>query len=286
MRVRVGGLRLFVDTAGTAVVPDGPAMRSRPTILALHGGPGVDHSHLKVHLPELADIAQVVFVDLSGHGRSDNGVPENWTMAGWAAEIAGVCAALDLQRPILYGESFGGMLALFVAGTYPELPAAVIALGAVARIAAANAHAVAAFTRLGGPEAGLAAQRMFDDPTPANQERFEALCLPLYQRRPEDPNVESRYIVSRAVAEHFMRNEEPGLDLRAQIRSIVVPTLVMGGLDDPISPIEDAREVAGSLRPDLGRLVEVPECGHGIAHDAHETWDREVRAFVRQHAPA
>ena len=154
MRVAVGGTRLFVDMAGMALVPDGPVMRERPTILALHGGPGVDHSALKVHVPELADVAQVVFVDLSGHGRSDRGDPERWTMAGWAREVAELCDILGVDRPILYGPSFGGMLALYVAGRYPALPRAVIALSAVARVDAANARAIDAFTRLGGPAAG------------------------------------------------------------------------------------------------------------------------------------
>ena len=46
MRVDIGdGVRLFVDVDGFGLVPDddGTRMRDRPTIVAMHGGPGLDH---------------------------------------------------------------------------------------------------------------------------------------------------------------------------------------------------------------------------------------------------
>jgi pimeloyl-ACP methyl ester carboxylesterase len=40
MHVLVNGVRLFFDVEGAQFVPDGPAMREKPTLLLLHGGPG------------------------------------------------------------------------------------------------------------------------------------------------------------------------------------------------------------------------------------------------------
>jgi hypothetical protein len=40
MHVRVNGVRLFFDVEGAKLVPDGPVMREKPTLL-LHGGPGL-----------------------------------------------------------------------------------------------------------------------------------------------------------------------------------------------------------------------------------------------------
>jgi pimeloyl-ACP methyl ester carboxylesterase len=48
MHVSVNGVRLFFDVEGTKLVPDGPVMREKPTLLMLHGGPGSDHS---IHRP-------------------------------------------------------------------------------------------------------------------------------------------------------------------------------------------------------------------------------------------
>ena len=47
MFVEVNGARLYFDVEGAGLVPDGPGMREKPTLLLLHGGPGVDHSIYK-----------------------------------------------------------------------------------------------------------------------------------------------------------------------------------------------------------------------------------------------
>ena len=45
MYVAVNGTRLWFDVDGPGLVPDGPLMRSRPTVVLVHGGPGSwDHS--------------------------------------------------------------------------------------------------------------------------------------------------------------------------------------------------------------------------------------------------
>jgi pimeloyl-ACP methyl ester carboxylesterase len=41
MDVDVKGTRLWFDVDGSALVPDGPEMCERPTVVLLHGGPGV-----------------------------------------------------------------------------------------------------------------------------------------------------------------------------------------------------------------------------------------------------
>jgi len=70
MRVDTKGVRLFFDVEGAKLVPNGSVMRERPTLILLHGGPGADHSIYKPLFSELADIAQVIFLDQRGNGRS------------------------------------------------------------------------------------------------------------------------------------------------------------------------------------------------------------------------
>ncbi|MBA2460499.1 MAG: alpha/beta hydrolase, partial [Actinobacteria bacterium] len=77
MRIDVGDLRLFFDVDGAKLVPEGPWLRERPTVLLLHPGPGFDHALFKVQLgPWLAERAQVVYLDGRGGGRSDTGPPD------------------------------------------------------------------------------------------------------------------------------------------------------------------------------------------------------------------
>jgi proline iminopeptidase len=48
MRVSVDGTSLGFDVDGPALVPDGPAMRERPTVVLLHGETGAfDHTYSK-----------------------------------------------------------------------------------------------------------------------------------------------------------------------------------------------------------------------------------------------
>jgi proline iminopeptidase len=69
MLVEVKGTRLWFDVDGPALVPDGPRMRERPTVVLLHGGPGsFDHSYFnfKPDFARLSQAAQVVYLDLRG----------------------------------------------------------------------------------------------------------------------------------------------------------------------------------------------------------------------------
>jgi pimeloyl-ACP methyl ester carboxylesterase len=56
MHLLFNGVRLFFDVEGAQFQPDGPAMREKPTLLLLHGGPGADHSTLRPAYSALADI--------------------------------------------------------------------------------------------------------------------------------------------------------------------------------------------------------------------------------------
>jgi proline iminopeptidase len=57
MFVEINGARLFFDTEGSGLVPDGPQMRAKPTLLLLHGGPGFDHTLYRPAFSNLADIS-------------------------------------------------------------------------------------------------------------------------------------------------------------------------------------------------------------------------------------
>ena len=60
------------------MVPDGPQMRERPTLVLVHGGPAsYDHSYFKPHFSPLTDVAQLVYLDLRDHGRSARGDPRS-----------------------------------------------------------------------------------------------------------------------------------------------------------------------------------------------------------------
>lgn len=81
-------------------------------LLVLHGGPGLPHDYL-VNLAELGDGRPVVFYDQLGCGRSDRPQDEAlWTRERFVRELAQVRRALGLREVVLYGHSWGAMLAV------------------------------------------------------------------------------------------------------------------------------------------------------------------------------
>ena len=99
MQVEVNGARLWFDVDGPALVPDGPRMRERPTVVLLHGGPGsFDHSYFKPDFARLSRVAQVVYLDLRGHGRSQWDDPASWGFEQCADDVRGFCDAVGIAR--------------------------------------------------------------------------------------------------------------------------------------------------------------------------------------------
>src|SRR6202048_2378892 len=126
MRVLVNGVRLFFDVEGAKLVPNGPAMRERPTLLLLHGGPGFDHSIYKPAYSALADVAQIIYLDHRGNGRSEGGARESWNLAQWGDDVRAFCDTLGIVNPIVLGASFGGMVALAYAPRHPAHPSQLV----------------------------------------------------------------------------------------------------------------------------------------------------------------
>jgi pimeloyl-ACP methyl ester carboxylesterase len=286
MYVAVNGVRLFFDVEGASVVPDGPAMREKPTLLLLHGGPGLDHSIYKPAFSTLTDIAQVVFLDHRGNGRSDSGAPETWTLAQWADDVRGFCEALGIARPIVYGASFGGTVALAYATRHPAHPAKLIL---VSTEAAGDTHLdrrVALFERFGGPEVGALARRRFLEsqghPHVASVEAWLRLAFPLYTRTPRDPDVARRAIRRPEVTQWFTRPGGEGhtFNLFPDLSRVRCPTLLLGGEDDPMTPIECQADIAAALPAHLVRFERFPGCGHAVLPDAPERAMALIRDFI------
>ena len=96
-------------------------------ILCLHGGPGMPHDYLE-GLADLADRRPVIFYDQLGCGRSDRPADESlWTVDRFVAELDAVRTALGLERVHLFGNSWGGWLALqYTLDRRPELTSLIL----------------------------------------------------------------------------------------------------------------------------------------------------------------
>jgi pimeloyl-ACP methyl ester carboxylesterase len=285
MHVRVNGVRLFFDVEGANLVPEGPAMREKPTLILLHGGPGMDHSGYKPRYSQLADIVQIVYLDQRGNGRSEAGPRDAWTLAQWGDDVMGFCETLGIQRPIVLGTSFGGMVALAYATRHPAHPGKLILVSTEAAGGTHVSERIALFERLGGPAVGALARRRFvDGEVDATMlDAWIRLAFPVYTRRPRDPAAVQRVILHPEVNLWFTRPGGEGrtFNLVPALGRIRCPTLVLGGEEDPMIPIVCQEEIAAALPAHLVRFERFPGCGHGVVNDAPERAMAVIRQFIQ-----
>jgi len=288
MHVSVNGVRLFFDIEGSKFVPDGPLMREKPTLLMLHGGPGSDHSIYRPAYSALADMAQIIYLDHRGNGRSEDGPREKWNLAQWGDDIRAFCDALGIVNPIVLGASFGGMVALAYATRHPAHPSKLILISTAASGAEHLNRRIELFERLGGPEVGALARRHFLEvgghTGQASLDAWRRLAMPHYFRKPRDPDKARRGVGRPDVLFWFTRpdGESHTFNLFPDLHRIQCRTLVLGGEDDPMHPIESQADIAAALPPHLVQFERFTNCGHAVVPDAPERAMPVIREFIER----
>lgn len=278
MHIRVRDTRLFFDVEGAKLVPAGKEMRERPTLILLHGGPGFDHSAFKPQFSALAEIAQVVYLDHRGNGRSDRETPGRWTLEDWADDLRAFCDALGIERPIVLGQSFGGMVAMAYGARHPGHADKLILSSTSAK--RDLARVLEAFERLGGDTARRAALAYWTKPSRETLGPYTSECFTLYNRTPPDLDASARTLWNFDLMLDFGANEGGRMDLLPELAKVRCPTLVLAGEDDPVTPAGDARDIVAALPAGLGRLELFADCGHGVFRDDPGGGMEAIRRFI------
>jgi pimeloyl-ACP methyl ester carboxylesterase len=291
MRISIGDARLFFDVEGESLRADGPRMRQFPTLLLLHGGPLIDHSMFKPEYSRLCEVAQLVFLDHRGCGRSDKSTSAHWNLAQWATDVRDFCDALEIRKPIVLGVSFGGIVAMKYATMFPNHPGQLVLCSTAPKFRLDRV--LEAFERLGGSEAREAAKRFWEEPTPDNRAEYQLVCAPLLiaatQTRPLNLTVEkatelanswTRTTTNRDVSEFYVSGEHRRFDFSRELHRIESPTLVLSGGLDPLTTPNDAADIIAGIRKELVTQEQFPQAGHGIVFDTPEAYFAAIRKFV------
>jgi pimeloyl-ACP methyl ester carboxylesterase len=115
---------LIRDGVRLAHFEAGPSAPQSPALVLVHGWIG-DHGIFAPQISHFSRNRRVVAVNLRGHGASD--APEQeYTMPDFADDVAWQCDQLGLEKPLIIGHSMGGMVALELCGSRPDLAAGVI----------------------------------------------------------------------------------------------------------------------------------------------------------------
>jgi len=273
--------------------------RGADTIIAIHGGPGVDLESIAGDFAPLGERHVVIFYDQRGAGRSD--LPKDTTRLAVSRQIADlddVRRHFKLQRVALVAHSYGPLLAASYALAHPAAVSKMVFFGPVPprrgafwqRFGAnmnqlldstARAKLADANRRLSSPNAD-ARQACSDYWAVAMRPRLAEpdRTLPLIRSDlcASDP-AGIRYGLT--TTNRVVMASYGDWDLRERLRRLDVPTLVVHGEQEAI-PMDLVEEWVSSL-PNA-RLIRVPKAAHFPYAERPEIVWPEVERFLS--APA
>ena len=244
---------------------------SKPPVVLAHGfsDDGLCWVSVARALEERYD---VLMVDARGHGRSE-APARGYGPLDHAEDLAGVIAALGLQRPILLGHSMGAVTVMVLAGRHPEIPRAVVLEDPPAWWAKSSPPPYASSWR-------TQTQAWIEELHRHTLEEIVAF------ERAEEPGWAEEELVPWADSKlhlHpnvFHQNSRIGVDWPAVLGKITCPVLLITA--DPERGSIVTGEEAASLRAMVPHLSIAPiaGAGHSIHRDQFARFLETVSAFL------
>jgi len=250
---RPDGCRLNVETHGD------PAM---PTLLLLEGMGG-DIPGWRRNIPTLATACHVIAYDHRGNGNSDD-PPGPADMTIFVEDAMAVLDAYAVPRAHLYGQSFGGMVALETALTHPARLRTLI----LAATHAGSSHAVPVHDRevpKGEPWRSLYAPG-FPDTHPDHV---------------RDDLATAAGGVQHTSGERRQWEAMQGWDAFERLGEVTVPTLVLHGTEDRLVAPDNARLLAERIPG--AELDWLEGAGHLYHSEQAAAADAAVLDFISRH---
>jgi len=264
--IAAAGTTLTVHTAGAG----------RPLVL-LHGFP-LDHRMWEAQAP-LADHVRLIAPDLRGFGGSTAEVATS--MEQLADDVAALLAALHVTTPaVICGLSMGGYVAQHLAVRHPDRVAALVLVDT--KLEADTAEARAARADLAA-KVGRLGQGILADAMIPRLLAGSAAARGLPHRAAIEETIR-RTILEQPVASIQAALGALGgrPDMTEAMRHVRVPTLLIVGAEDAITPPE-CLERAEEIMP-CSRLLIVPQAGHMTPLEAAAVFNAAVLEFLR-HPP-
>lgn len=282
MRAKIRDTEIYFDVEGSGLVVDGPRMREKPVAFVIHGGPGTDHTSYKPAFSLLSHKMQLVYFDHRGQGRSARGPKETYTLENNVEDMEALRQYLGLDKIVVLGSSYGGMVALSYAVRYPENVSQLIVIATVAD-SRFLARAQEILAERGTEEQKAIAQRLWNGNFESEQQLREyfQVMRPMYSVT-YDPHSQQE-IPDRAILSVDAINVAFGGFLRSynilnQLDKITAPTLVIAGRKDWICPPEFSEEIAKKIPNADLRIFE--NSGHLIRVDEPEALLDAIAGFL------
>ena len=299
--VLAGGVRMISITTPkgnfrvwTKRVGNNPKLK----VLLLHGGPGATHEYLEAFDSWLPGAGiEYYYYDQLGSAYSDQPKdPELWEIPRFVDEVEQVRKALNLDESnfVLYGQSWGGLLAMEYALAHPENLKGLVISNMMSSIPAYNAYAKNVLMPAMDP-AVLKEVLAFEEARDYENPRYMELLVPNFYeqhilRLPADqwPDPVNRafmrlnrdvYIPMQGPSEMGASGKLEHWDRSGDLSKIPVPTLVIGARYDTMDP-KHMEWMAGQI-PNATYLY-CPNGSHMALYDDQKTYFEGLIGFLRR----
>jgi proline iminopeptidase len=268
-------------------------------VLLLHGGPGCTHEYLEAcdsYLPAAG--VEYYYYDQLGSGRSDQ--PEDptlWELDRFVDEVEQVRSALGLDRGnfVLYGQSWGGILAMEYALRHQDRLRGLVISNMMSSVPAYNAYAEQVLMPQMDQDALSEIQALEASGDIENPRYMELLLEQHYVhhilRRPvadwPDPVNRAFAHINPSIYVTMQGPSELGISQEAKLArwectdrlgQIQVPTLVIGAQHDTMDP--QHMEMMASELP-KGSYLYCPDGSHLAMYDDQRRYFAGLIGFLR-----
>lgn len=274
----------FVDVEGQRlhVVELGANNSERSPVILIHGA-SVNLRDMKMALGDrLAADHRVILIDRPGRGYSTR-PDDGWKLATQAELIKGVADALEVKKPVVVGQSFGGAVALRYALEYQADMSGLVLLAPVSHEWPGG---IAWYNHVSGwPAAGFLLRR---------------LVIPVYGQLSAKSGVEKSFAPDMPPPNYykesglallfrphdFKANAADIANLKSEITAqqgryedLTAPTAIVTGTSDKtVSPHIHSKQLAGEI--ENASLTLLPNTGHALHHSQTDAIVEIIRAMT------
>ena len=247
-----------------------------PPVVLLHAFPL--HSGMwQPQFDALAGRFRLVAPDLKGFGGSDApDDPARYSMEGYADDLAGLLDQLGVDRVVLCGLSLGGYVAFAFLRRHRDRVAALVL---------ADTRAEADTPEVRERRDNQLRQLAEEGTAPVIEAQLSALLSDHTRQHRPDVVEQARQLMDNPAAgfagalEAMKRRP----DVTEELAAIDVPTLVVVGEDDQLSPVEVAESMAARIPQ--SRVAVVPDAGHLSSLESPEVFNDALATFLDDVSP-
>lgn len=265
------------------VYEDESSLTSKPYIIFLTGGPGMNHSHYKDYHC-LQSIANIIFYDPRGCGLSERGDPVTYTMENNIDDVNSIREFYKLDKVILLGKSYGAMCALGHAIKYPShITQLLLAAGSHNYKSMRTAKINASKRHLSITQRAVL-KKVWSGKLASDEDAWNGLTAlsTLYSYKLRHGGT-----VNRPTHDYPFAHEPANIGFKSflrtfqfthQLHRIQSPTLILVGDEDWVTDKKHSIEMHKKIKH--SELIVFPESDHSMESDVPEKYFSAIKGFI------